>query len=297
MANPRTASRTSIYWSIYWLFVLGCLLLASHHSIAERTSAPTKEGSLRVCADPNNLPFSNERGEGFENKLAELLARELGRELTYTWWAQRRGFVRNTLAAGTCDLILGTPAESEMALTTRPYYRSTYVFVTRAAERLDIESLDDPRLRQLKIGVHTIGDDFSNVPPAHALSQRGIIDNVRGFSIYGDYSRPDPPRALIDAVARGEIDVAIAWGPLAGYFASRSQTPLAVTAVSPARDGDFPMVFDIAMAVRRSDRQLKEDVETVLLERRNKIDGVLRQFGIPLLPLRTTDPAQTHRVR
>ncbi len=125
----------------------------------------------------------------------------------------------------------------------------------------------------------------------------GIIDNVRGFSIYGDYSRPDPPSALIGAVARGEIDVAIAWGPLAGYFASRSQAPLAVTAVSPAQDGAFPMVFDIAMAVRRSERQLKEDVETVLLERREKIDGVLRQFGIPLLPLRTTDPAQTHRVR
>ena len=129
--------------------------------------------SLRVCADPNNLPFSNDRGEGFENKIAELIAAELGAELKYTWWAQRRGFVRNTLKAGDCDLWPGVISGFELLATSRPYYRSTYVFVTREDRDLDIASFDDPRLRQLTIGVQMIGNDAMNTPPAHALARRG----------------------------------------------------------------------------------------------------------------------------
>jgi mxaJ protein len=135
---------------------------------------------LRVCSDPNNLPFSNSRGEGFENKIAQLVARDLGTTVSYTWFAQRRGFVRNTLTAGKCDVIVGVPSSFELALTTRPYYRSTYVFVTRRDRRIDVTSLDDPRLRKLKIGVQIIGDDYASSPPAHALANRGIVGNVHG---------------------------------------------------------------------------------------------------------------------
>src|SRR5205085_972692 len=140
---------------------------------------------LRVCADPNNLPFSNDGLEGFENKIVALLGQELKAEVSYTWWAQRRGFIRNTLKAKSCDLTAGTVAGLSMLASTAPYYRSTYVFVTRP-DLPEITSFDDPALRKLKIGVHLIGDDGFNVPPAHALAPRGIGDNVRGYSPNGE---------------------------------------------------------------------------------------------------------------
>jgi mxaJ protein len=147
---------------------------------------------LRVCADPNNLPFSNQQGEGFENRIAELIARELHATVQYTWWAQRRGFIRNTLKAGTCDVMLGVPSHFDLALTTSPYYRSTYVFVYRQDKGLTIRSFDDPLLHYLRIGVQLIGDDYTNTPPAHALANRDIINNVVGYTVYGNYSQANP---------------------------------------------------------------------------------------------------------
>ncbi len=220
-----------------------------------------------MCADPNNLPFSNRAGEGFENALATLVAGELGKTVSYTWFPQRRGFVRNTLASGRCDDIIGVPVHYGMAATTLPYYRSSYVFVTRPDRHLDIDSFDDPRLAQLRIGVHTIGDDYANVPPAQALAAHGIVGNLRGYSIYGDYSRPDPPRDLIDAVAEGEVDVAIAWGPLAGYFAQREQSPLAMRIARPSGLATAPMTFGIAMGVRREDAALRAALDGMITRR------------------------------
>jgi mxaJ protein len=241
---------------------------------------PADSRVLRVCADPNNLPFSNARGEGFENRLAQLVARDLGRELRYTWWAQRRGFVRNTLGAGACDVVMGMPSGSDMALTTRPYYRSTYAFVSRAGEGAAVSSFDDPKLERLRVGVHLIGDDYANVPPAHALARRGLVRNVRGYSIYGDYREPNPPARLIDAVAAGEIDVAVAWGPLAGYFARRASVPLVVTPVADTGE-EVAMAFDISMAVRREDRALRDTLDALLARRGRDVVRILDSYGVP----------------
>jgi quinoprotein dehydrogenase-associated probable ABC transporter substrate-binding protein len=197
--------------------------------------------------------------------------------------------VRNTLKTGACDVVMGVPADYELTLTTKPYYRSSYVFVSQRQRNLKLSSLDDARLRALKIGVHTIGDDYSNVPPAHALTARGIVDNVRGFSIYGDYARADPPRALIDAVARGDIDLAIAWGPLAGYFAQRAEVALDTVPVSPQQAGEgLPMTFEIAIGVRRDDLDRKRQLDAVLARRAGEIRALLVSYGVPLItPVRT----------
>jgi mxaJ protein len=240
---------------------------------------------LRVCADPNNLPFSNARLEGFENEIAALVARDLGADLRYAWAAQRRGFVRNTLGAGECDVVMGVPAGFERVSTTAPYYRSTYVFVSRRDRGLDVSSFDDPRLRHLRVGVQMIGDDYANTPPAHALARRGIVANVVGYSVYGDYARPDPPARIVQAVADGSVDVAVVWGPLAGYFARRAAVPLRLTPVRPSLDPPaLPLAFDIAMGVRRGDDALRRELDGVLARRAAEIDAILRRYGVPRLP-------------
>jgi mxaJ protein len=247
-------------------------------------SKPSRE--LRVCADPNNLPFSNRRQEGFENRVAELIGSELKAAVRYTWWPQRRGFIRNTLAAHKCDLVMGIPFGAERVLTTRPYYRSSYVFVYRKDRNLNIRSLDDPALRTLKIGVQLIGDDYANTPPVHALSRRGIVGNLVGFSVFGDYSQENPPARIIDAVVAGDVDLAVAWGPLAGYFARRSDVPLEIVPVSPAVDPPgLRFTFDLSLGVRPGDEGLKSEMEGVLERKQTEIDRTLVDYGVPLLPL------------
>jgi mxaJ protein len=240
------------------------------------------ERVLRVCADPNNLPYSNSRQQGFENKIASLIASDLGARVQYAWWPQRRGFVRNTLRAGACDCIMGVPSNFELALPTAPYYRSSYVFVSRRDRHLDITSLDDPRLKKLKIGVQIIGNDHVNSPPAHALTKRGIIDNIAGYPVYGDYRDPEPGRAIVDAVARGDVDLAIVWGPQAGFFARQQKVALDLAPVTPQIDLPFlPFVFDISMAVRRGDSALKDQLDREIERRRGDIDRILDQYGVP----------------
>src|SRR5215213_2975642 len=257
-----------------------CLSLSAILALLVLHATPAVARELRVCADPNNLPFSNDRLEGFENKIVDLIAKELRADVSYTWWAQRRGFIRNTLRAKACDLTAGTVAELSMLASTKPYYRSTYVFVGRH-DLPEITSFDDPALRSLKIGIHLIGDDGFNVPPAHALARRGIIQNVRGYSLYGDYREQNPPARLIEAVASRDIDVAIAWGPLGGYFAGLQSPSLRVTPVHPAADGPLPMAFAISMGVRRDDVSLKADIEEVLTRRRADVDAILDAFHVP----------------
>ena len=262
------------------ILLIPALALAAAGPTAPKSAPPKRV--LRVCADPNTLPFSNERGEGFENRLAALVARELGARVEYTWWAQRRGFFRNTLRAHACDLVPGVPTSFELVLATRPYYRSTYVFVHRADAPFRVRSFDDPVLRRLRVGVQLIGNDYANTPPAHALNARGMVRNVVGFTIYGNYAEPDPPARILDAVADRRIDVAVVWGPLGGWFARHSRVPLTVVPVSPQIDVPFlPFVFDISMGVRRDDPGLRAEVEDVLQRRRAAVDSILDAYGVP----------------
>ena len=250
--------------------------------VAKGGDAPPPGRVLRFCADPNNLPFSNERGEGFENALAEIAARELGARLEYTWWAQRRGFVRSTLRANSCDVIAGIPSTLELVTPTRPYYRSTYVFVTRADRGLRVTSLDDDVLRRVRVGVQIIGDDYANAPPAEALGNRGIVHNVRGYSVYGDYADTIPTAPIMRAVIDGDIDIGIVWGPLAGFVARSSPVPLTLTPVLPEIDLPFlPFVYDVSMGVRHGDLALRDSLNAVLVRRRGEIDSLLAAFGVP----------------
>ena len=265
--------------------IIGAALGALASSVAPPVSAQTPAAApphvLRVCADPNNLPYSNERQQGFENRIAELVAHEMKAELRYVWWAQRRGYIRNTLRAGLCDVFIGMPTGLDMVLVTRPYYRSTYAFVTKRSGP-HITSFDDTRLKRLRVGVQIIGDDFANAPPAEALTHRGIVRNVRGYSVLGDYREPNPPSRIVRAVANGEIDVAVVWGPLAGYFARRSPVPLRVVPVSPEVDVPYlPFVFDIAMGVRRGDAVLRDSLDAVIGRRQHDIDRILADYGVP----------------
>jgi mxaJ protein len=259
-------------------------LLAPAWTAAAEEAVGKESGEFRVCADPNNLPFSNDKGEGFENKLAELIATELGKRVTYFWWAQRRGFVRNTLKAGRCDVIMGVPAQLEMVATTRPYYRSSYVFLSRDDRRIDLVSISDPRLRDLRIGVHLLGDDGFNTPPANALGEEGITRNVVGYSIYGDYRTPNPPARLVGAVADGEVDIAAVWGPLAGYFAQRSPVPLRLVPIT-GTEAFAPLLFqfDIAMGVRNQDKALKDRLDEILARDAGAIRALLVSYGVPLV--------------
>ena len=237
--------------------------------------------TLRICADPNNLPFSSQRTPGFENQIAEVLARELGATVAYTWWAQRRGFFRNTLKAGSCDVVIGVPVGLGVARTTAPYYRSAYAFVSRADRALAVHSLDDPRLRGWKIGVQLVGDIGTNTPPVHALARRGIIDNVAGYTVYGDYARTSPAADVVRAVIDGRVDVALVWGPLAGGFARTSPVPLVVTPVDEADDAGLAMAFDIAAGVRRADAGLAAELDHALDRRRAEIERILDAWGVP----------------
>lgn len=245
------------------------------------TRTPAATPPLRVCSDPNNLPFSNRQQQGFENRIADLLARDLGAAVEYTWWAQRRGFLRNTLLAGLCDVVIGLPHDAGLAHTTQPYYRSTYVWVTRKARGLHIRSFDDVVLRHLRIGVQVIGDDGANSPPAHALSRRGIVHNLIGYSVYGDYAADSPPSRIVMAVARGDVDAAAVWGPFAGYFAAQQREPLEIVAVSPRSDGGLAQTFALSMAVRRSDRGRLAVLNTFLQRRRAQIDRILDTYHVP----------------
>ena len=262
-------------------------LLCVSNAGAQGTKQPAPSNArsrFRVCADPDNLPSSNSRLEGFENKIAALMAKELGATLSYVWWGQRRGFVRNTmnatLEAARCDVMIGVPQGYDLVDTTKPYYRSTYVFVYPKSKGLQIRSLDDPILKKLKIGVHLLGDDYTNPPPVHALSQRGIVGNVVGFDTF--YSPENPPDKIVEAVATGRIDVAIVWGPAVGNYVVHHRVPLEMVPV-PSGQGDLPFAFDISMGVKKGDTALRARVQQALDRKQPEITQILKAYGVPLV--------------
>ena len=257
------------------------LLVFAFCTIAAAPGRPPRQ--LRVCADGNNLPFSDNHGAGFENKIAELIAADLGAKLSYVWAPQRRGFVRNGLNAGLCDVVVGLPAALASVRTSRPYYRSSYVFVFGpSAPR--VTSLDDAGLRQLKIGVPLVGDDGANPAPVLALARRGLTGQVRGYSVYGDYRSQSPSAEIIRALRRKDIDLAIAWGPLAGYFANQGRPRLHV---APLLQAEAPpgldFAFDISLGVRQDDTALLAELNRALARQKGAIDAVLARYSVPIL--------------
>lgn len=256
------------------------------------TSAGAGALPLRICADPNNLPYSNEQQQGFENKIAEMIGRDLHTQVTYTWYPQRGKFFIKTLNSNVCDVVMGVPVGLEEVAATQPYYRSTYVFISRADRHLEIHSFDDPRLRSLKIGVHVLGDQDDAEPPVHALISRGVVKNLVGFSIFGNLTEVNPAADLIRAVQNNDVDVAVAWGPLAGYFSKNSPVPLDVTPINDdPRNPALPFHYDIGIGVRARDTGLKQMLEDELERRHIEIERILRDYGIPQMPLQSA--AQT----
>jgi mxaJ protein len=234
--------------------------------------------ALRVCGDPDNLPFSNKKREGFENKIAEVIAKEVGAELTYYWWPHQRGLIRNTLRAGQCDVLISVPQGWEPVLWTRPYYRSGYVIVYPKAKGHKITSLDDPVLKQLKIGVYV------NSPPAEALAEKGIVKNMVGYNPL-DYQQDRPGKIIEDLIA-GEIDVAVVWGPVAGYAVKKlNASSLELIPLQDGKDPGTPFTFEFSMGVRQGDKALKADLEQALSKRQAEIQMILEDYGVPLLPL------------
>ncbi|HEX6535736.1 MAG TPA: substrate-binding domain-containing protein [Gemmatimonadaceae bacterium] len=233
---------------------------------------------FRVCGDPDNMPFSNSKQQGFENRIASLIATALGDSLVYLWWPHRRGFVRSTLRSAECDVIMGVPTGFDPALETKPYYSSTYYVVSRADRHIDVRSLDDPAIKKLKIGVNIIGYDYTNTPPAEALAARGI-SNLKGYSTF--YGEEHQPRDIIDGVVNGEVDIALVWGPLAGYFAKHSPVPLKLVALPDSDSTGLPFAYDMAIGVRHADRELKTKLDSILEAKRDEIQAILREYNVP----------------
>ncbi len=247
---------------------------------------------LRVCGDPNNLPFSNEKLQGIENKIATVIAKDLGATVAYTWWPHQRGLVKRVLNTKRCDVMLGIPKGYDPVLWTKPYYRTGYVLAYRKDRKLKLRSLDDPQLKTLKIGVQV------NTPPHDALGQRGIADNVVGYQLMFDsnFHAEDYPGKLVEDLIAGTIDVGLVWGPIAGYFVKKKAAPLELVLLEERPDSGERFAFDISMGVRKGDTELKEKLEAALARRHDEITHILEDFGVPLLPA-SEEKAETKKPR
>ncbi len=232
---------------------------------------------FRVCADPDNLPYSNEAGEGFENKIAELLAGELDREVTYTWYPSTVGFVRNTLAARVCDVVIGVPTTNELMQNTNPYYRSTYALIQRADAEPKITALDDPALQTMRIG------GVANTPPVTLLAQQGLLGNLAPYRLMADTRHDHPAEEMVHDVESGDIDIAVVWGPIGGYFAKQAEGALVVTPLTAEEGGMVRLDFRMSMGLRRGEPVWKEQLNTLLKEQQPAIEAILMDYGIPLL--------------
>jgi len=243
-------------------------------STANRQALTTAH--LRVCADPNNLPFSNEAQEGLENQIINLLSEELGRDVRYTWFPQSVGFVRNTLRLRQCDLISGITTTSEKVQNTNPYYHSAYAIVHRADLQPIIDRVSDERLQSLKIGV------VAGTPPGDLLAANGLLEKITPYHLVADTRREAPARQAVLDVASGKTDVALVWGPIAGYFSKQAEEPLIVTPLLH-EDNRVRMSYRVSMAVRFNETDWKRTVNSALRKIQPQIDEILHDYGVPLL--------------
>jgi mxaJ protein len=265
--------------------VLAPALLGLAVPASAQRPAPLQPGLLRVCADPDNMPSSNDKGEGFENKLASMITKEWNSKLQYVWYPTRRGYFR-ILNGMYCDVAMEAPAGLDMAGATKPYFRSGYFFVSRQGSGLEnLSSLADPRLKKLKIGVNIYTSDAENSPPAMALSRYGVVGNLTGYSTFFSEggSRPED---IVNAVANKAVDVAIAWGPLAGYFGKKASTPLVLQPL-PEKDSlsDTPFRYSIGLAIRRRDHDLRDSLQTFLDKHQPEIQALLKEYSVPTFPI------------
>ena len=257
--------------------LLGTLLLSAAR--ADDHPEAVDRSSFRVCSDPSNLPFSNDKGEGFENKIAELLAAKLNVPLKYTWYPNSIGFLRNTLRVRRCDIVMGTVTGAELAQTTNPYYRSVYVMVTRKADNITADKIEDPALKNLKIGL------TAGAPPADIAAKNGLAANIKPYDLYVDTRVQTPGKDMINDLAKKEIDVALLWGPIAGYYAAQHGGELTVTPLVN-EPKSTRMEFYITMAVRPGENKWKNDINNLIRENKAEIDKILRDYHIPMLNAR-----------
>lgn len=263
--------------------ISGCVIVAvailTHSTIvlaAGSNRQALTTAHLRVCADPNNLPFSNDVEEGFENRVIDLLAEELGKEVRYTWFPQSVGFVRNTLRLRQCDLISGITTTSEKVQNTNPYYHSSYAIIQRASLQPPIETMADERLQSLRLGV------VAGTPPADILAVNGLLSNLKPYHLVADTRRSAPARDAVMDVASGETDVAFIWGPIAGYFSQQTDVPLVVTPLLQ-EDSRVRMNYRVSMAVRFNETDWKRTVNAALASIQPQINDILHDYGVPLL--------------
>jgi mxaJ protein len=250
--------------------VLLLLLLSATAAIAAKP--------LRICADPDNLPFSDSAGRGFDNRIAALVAHDLGRKPVYVAARSRRGFLREQFNKNACDVLTGVPSGMRGVATTRPYYRSTYVFVTPAREHLQIASFRDPHLNGRRIGLQILEEDFS--PPSLPLIRNGHAAQLVGFQSFGTGGRD-----IIRAVADGRVGLAVVWGPVAGYFAAKQRSPLSLTPVSPAVDSSgVPFTYPITLAVHKSDTTLLRALNASITRLEPQIQKILAAYHVPMMP-------------
>lgn len=234
--------------------------------------------ALRVCADPDNMPFSNDKGEGFENKLAELIAERLGNDLEYTWFAENTAYLPNTIGTGACDLVMGYAQGTDLIEDTNPYYHTSYVLITREDDQAlkGVESLSDPRLKQKRIGL------FARTPPASILAMHGLTSHAKPFENPTGESQAKAAKAMIEEIAAGELDAGLLWGPVGGYYAQRAEVPLRVTPL--VKESAGPTTFyGITMGVRPNEPQFKHEINKVLADNQHDINVILKGYNVPLL--------------
>ena len=265
------------------LLITGAVLAMPAAALAQAGNDPALSIELvdpkvfRVCADPHNMPFSNQAGEGFENKVAELFANKLDKSLAYTWFPQSVGFIRNTLNAHKCDIIMGFPQGGELAQSTNPYYRTAYAILVKPGSGLDgIETLTDPRLKGKKIGV------VAGTPPATYLAMQGLLTSVKGYPLVIDTRVESSAEAMIKDLAAGEIETGVLWGPMAGYYAKTLGGDVKV--VPLIKDTGGPrLVYRMTMGVRAADQEWKRQLNRMIGELKGDIDRIILSYGVPLL--------------